>query len=134
MRFFPPPAAGVALAALVACGDPPTGPLSAGAWGGVGIAFVVTAAGADVELDCAHGRVEARVVLDGDGRFDLPGFMVPEGGPVREGEEPPREPVRFAGEVRDGRMTLEIVWTDTGSVAGPYELERGREPELRKCL
>ena len=57
-----------------------------GAWGGTGIALEVTASGARIELDCAHGTIEAPLALDAEGGFDLPGTLVRERpGPVRDG-------------------------------------------------
>jgi hypothetical protein len=54
------------------------------------------------------------------------------GGPIRVGEVPDSLPARYAGHVRGDRMTLRVlVGADT---LGPFELRRGAEPQLFKCL
>ena len=54
-----------------------------GPWGGRGIALTVEDSGAKIEMDCAHGRITGRLVLDADGRFELPGTFTRERpGPV----------------------------------------------------
>jgi hypothetical protein len=132
----PPATITLLLGLLAACGSAAGGErraLPAGAWGGDHIALAVTAEGAAVELDCAHGTVEERIEIDGDGRFDAGGTFVREhGGPVREGEED-SQPARYAGRVEGRTMTLTITRAG-GEMLGPYELTRGRTPRLTKCL
>jgi hypothetical protein len=54
------------------------------------------------------------------------------GGPVRVGEVPDSVPARYVGRVDGDRMTLRVlVGRDT---LGPFELRRGAEPQLFKCL
>ena len=58
-----------------------------GRWGGVGLSLDVTSTGARIELDCAHGTIDAPLSLDADGAFDAPGRLVRERpGPVRMDE------------------------------------------------
>jgi hypothetical protein len=94
----------------------------------------VTAGGAEVELDCAHGRVGEPIVAGADGRFAVPGWYVREhGGPVREGQEE-RRPARYEGRVEGQRLSLTIAVEGDGETLGPFELVHGRTPRLTKCL
>jgi hypothetical protein len=104
-----------------------------GRWGGVHVALTLADSGGTIEYDCGHGGVGAPVRLDRAGRFDVAGVHVREhGGPVRVGEVPDSLPARYAGHVRGDRMTLRVfVGADT---LGPFELRRGAEPQLFKCL
>lgn len=126
------------LALLAACGSSAAGgeqpgvPL--GTWGGDHILLEVSAGGATLELDCAHGAVEGPVRLDSEGRFDVGGTYVQErGGPVREGGEDAR-PARYSGRVEGKTMTLTIAVGDGGETLGPFELVHGRSARLTKCL
>jgi len=44
-----------------------------GAWGAPHINLNVTATSADVEFDCAHGKINGPLTLDSRGRFNLSG-------------------------------------------------------------
>jgi hypothetical protein len=113
--------------------SPGEGTLVLGRWGGVHVALALTDSGGIIEYDCAHGGFRVPVRLDRAGRFDITGVHVREhGGPVRVGEVPDSVPARYAGQMRGDRMTLRVlVGTDT---LGPFELRRGAEPQLFKCL
>ena len=104
-----------------------------GRWGGAHAALTLTDSGGTIEYDCAHGGLDAPVRLDRAGRFEIAGVHVREhGGPIRVGEVPDSLPARYAGHVRGDRMTLRVlVGRDT---LGPFELRRGAEPQLFKCL
>src|SRR6266850_6950892 len=66
-----------------------------GAWGGAGIRLEVTAAGATIEYDCAHGSIDEPIVADGAGRFSAKGTHVREhGGPIRIDDVEDRHPAR----------------------------------------
>jgi hypothetical protein len=109
--------------------------VAAGAWGGTGIALRVADDGGEVELDCAHGLIEGALTLDADGRFDVKGTLVREhGGPEREGEVLPTEPVRYRGRVEGRHMTLTIVLAETNRELVSYSLIFEARPVLRKCL
>ena len=59
-----------------------------GTWAGEHIVLEVTAAGATVEFDCAHGTIDAALILDSAGRFDVAGSFTREsGGPTRQDPE-----------------------------------------------
>ena len=109
--------------------------VSAGQWGAVGIAMEVTESGATIEYDCAHGTIDQPLVLDADGRFDVKGQHFREhGGPIREGEEPRGEPVRYLGQVAGDSMTLTVKPEGSDSPIGNHQLVRGKMGRIRKCL
>ena len=111
--------------------------LREGIWGGRGVALRVRAEGAGVEFDCAHGEIEGGVELDGEGRFDVRGTFVPEGGPVSvpvEGVAAEKSfTARYRGRVEGDEMTLEVTVEETGGGPGTLKLVHGREPGLEKC-
>lgn len=127
----------IVLLALVGC--TPSGPLPndgvpvTGAWGASHAALTLTDTGGSIEYDCAHGGFRSPLRPDAAGRFAVDGVHVREhGGPVRMGEIPDSVPARYLGRVNGDRMTLRVlVGADT---LGPFELRRGAEPRLFKCL
>jgi len=128
-----------ALAAAFAIGcsisDDVTGPVAAGAWGGVGISLVATEQSAQLEFDCALGEISEPLVLDAEGGFTLDGTFTPEhGGPIREDEVLESEPATYAGVIDGGQMTLTIHLLERGTISGPFALERDGSALLRKCL
>jgi hypothetical protein len=108
------------------------GRVPAGTWGGEHLQLVVTDAGGTTEFDCAHGRLDSPLAVDSDGRFDVPGTLVREVGPVHDGEEQPSQRVRYTGRTDGRTMDIEVV-AATGERLGSYSLEHGRAPILRKC-
>jgi hypothetical protein len=105
-----------------------------GRWGGTGISVEVSASGAKIELDCAHGTIDAPLALDEDGRFDLPGTLVPERpGPVRMGEEEKPEPARYSGRLDGDTLTLQILRPNAPRQMSPLQVIHGRNARLRKC-
>jgi hypothetical protein len=108
--------------------------VSHGTWGGAGIRIEVTEQGAEVELDCAHGTIRARLDLDSAGDFSAAGVFVREHpGPVREGHEPKEQPATYSGSLREGVLTLRIRVTETGETVGSFSLTHGSEGRVRKC-
>ena len=117
----------------------PVGPIAGddvaltGSWGATHAALTITDSGGAIEYDCAHGGFRSAVHADQAGNFDVLGVHVPgHGGPVREGEIPDSVPARYVGHVNGSRMTLRVfVRTDT---LGPFELVRGAQAQLFRCL
>ncbi|HEX8337738.1 MAG TPA: hypothetical protein VF621_13470 [Pyrinomonadaceae bacterium] len=108
--------------------------LTPGVWGGEHIRFEVTETGANVEYDCAHGTVEGKIVVDGQGRFNAYGLHYEEhGGPVRLGGEAAGYRVRLSGRVGGSLMKLTVTRPGTRKVLGTFNLARDREPALVKC-
>jgi hypothetical protein len=106
-----------------------------GAWGGDHIGLEVTDKGAQADFDCAHGRIDEPMTLDGGGRFDARGSFTAEGpGPQREGQNPPDQSARYSGRVQGSTMTITISLTESGETLGPFALTRGKTPKITKCL
>jgi hypothetical protein len=106
-----------------------------GLWGGVGIRLQVTKQGAEIEYDCAHGRISEPLSLNAKGHFQAKGTHVRErGGPIRLGESPIEEAASYTGDVKGQTMTLEVFLTAKSESIGRFTLTRGREARLRKCL
>ena len=111
-----------------------TAPLPPGLWGGEHIRLEVSEGGATVEYDCAHGTLDARIVVDRRGHFRASGRHFEEhGGPVRQDESLQSYTVSYAGRVKGGVMRLTVARADTGARVGTFTLARGREPVIVKC-
>jgi hypothetical protein len=104
-----------------------------GDWGGEHVRLTVSDTGAKVEFDCAHGTLDEPLVLDAEGRFDVKGSLLVEGGPVRLDETRKPQPVRYRGETDGERMSLEVA-LEGGSSGGSFSLTRGGKAKLVKCL
>lgn len=105
----------------------------AGEWGGTHVALHLGAGGGTLEYDCAGGTIGPLAIGLG-GAFTAEGTHTPEaGGPIREGQVFPRWRTTYSGVVRGDRMTLRGS-IETGVELGPFELRRGAEPMLMKCL
>lgn len=126
-----------AVAIATACGlsTVPSPAELLGNWGGTHITLDVAPNETAVELDCAHGTVQAPFTLDADGRFDLPGEFVREhGGPIREGEPLDKFPARYRGIVTGNRMELRIDRADSAQALGSFSLRQGDQGMIFKCL
>lgn len=105
-------------------------PLTKGRWAGEAAIFVVVDGGAEIEFECARGRIDKAVAVDRNGDFDMAGTLTPDGpGPARD--EGAGSAARYQGHVKGTTMTL-VVWNGDKKV-GSYELTRDREVVLRKC-
>jgi hypothetical protein len=111
-------------------------PVPAGVWGGEHIRLVVTETGAEVEYDCAVGRVEGPLRRNPDGDFEAGGVHAfEEGGPRRLGDPAPAQhPVRYQGWTDGHHMRLTVTLSASGKEVGTFSLELGRPPLLEKCL
>jgi len=113
----------------------PTGAaVPAGVWGGIHIHMQVTDNGADVEYDCAHGKILEPLTLDANGHFQAKGTHVLEGpGPARLGVDSDQQPASFSGSVDGKTMTLRVSLSATSKEVGTFTLTQGSEGRLRKC-
>ncbi len=107
--------------------------LAVGAWGGQHMRLSVRADGADIEFDCAHGTIDGPLTLTPDGRFDVSGTFIREGGPVRIDIKPTGRPARYEGSLTGQQLTLKVTLTETAQDAGTFTLTRGSEGRLWKC-
>ena len=122
---------------VVACASNPSAAsrlarVPTGEWGGEHARLAVADAGGTVEFDCAHGSLDEPLTLDGDGRFDVRGRLVAEGGPARKDETENARAVRFGGESDAQRMSLTVT-LEGGESAGSFSLTRGGPARLVKC-
>ena len=103
-----------------------------GVWGGEHIRFEVTATGANIEYDCAHGTVEGKILVDASGRFNVAGTHYREhGGPVREGEGSAANPYAYGPRRRQPDESLTV--TRGRETIGTYYLTRDNEGRVFKC-
>jgi hypothetical protein len=128
---------GLALAgcAPAATSDNPPGEPLTGTWGGEHVRLELSPAGGAVEYDCAHGGLTEPMRPGARGDFEVRGVHVPEhGGPIRQGERPDSMPARFVGRVDGDRMTLRVFTGTRPDTLGPFELRRGGDARVFKCL
>jgi hypothetical protein len=112
---------------------PPAGVPVTGDWGGPHIGLHLDPAGGRIDYDCAAGTV-GPVVASASGSFAAVGTHTPgTGGPEIEGRVRPTYRTRFSGTVRGDRMTLRGS-VENGVELGPFELQRGAEPGIFRCL
>lgn len=127
--------AAVAMCTPAATTDETRGTLVTGRWGGDHVALELTSAGGTVEYDCAHGGLTQPVRPGTGGEFEAAGVHIREhGGPIREGERPDSIPARFVGRVTGDRMTLRVYAGSRPDTLGPFDLRRGGEARVFKCL
>jgi len=120
------------LAAGCATAAPPPSSL-AGDWGGQHIGLRLGPGGGTLDYDCASGTIGPLSIGPG-GAFTAEGTHTPgQGGPDRIGYVPPSFRTAYSGTVADDRMTLRGS-VETGMQLGPFELRRGAEPMLLRCL
>ena len=95
--------------------------------------LTVSDTGGSVEFDCAHGTLDAPLKVDTEGRFDVPGSLVREGGPVMPGREGDKQSVRYSGRVSGSSMDLDLLG-EAGDSMGSFRLKLGDRGKLLKCL
>jgi hypothetical protein len=127
---------GVVVLARPGCAgfDGETGVLEKGTWGGEHMLLELDDAFARVEFDCAHGTIALPILL-AEGEFSAPGTFVQEhGGPIREGEDVVSLPARYYGRVRADLMTVTVLLSAEKRTIGTFELRRGQQGRVFKCL
>jgi hypothetical protein len=124
----------LAMSLLAGCASlEPAGTPLIGSWGGSHVGLAIDAAGGRLEYDCAAGTI-GPIVPGPDGAFQVQGTHTPAaGGPDRVGEVRPTFRTDFVGRVGGGRMSL-TGRLENGVVLGPFELRRGAEPVIFRCL
>ena len=105
-----------------------------GQWGGQSIAMEVSDEGAEIEFDCAHGRITEKIATDADGKFEAKGVFERErGGPQRMGENN-EQPAVYRGSIKEKTMTLTIELTRDNETVGTFTLTKGNTGRIHKCL
>lgn len=101
-----------------------------------GVIMIITESGADLEWDCAVGRITEPFETLEDGTFDLEGTYTPgSGGPIREDDPPRAQPARYFGtKFQLTRITLTVEVPESELTLGPYFLRLGQGVVLHRCL
>jgi hypothetical protein len=110
--------------------------LTPGSWGGRGAELRVGEGAAEIEFNCALGRIDRPFEITSSGEFSLKGLYFPEpGGPGRAGDpESQGLAAIYSGQLQDSELLLSVRITKAGRVIGPFALYKSQEPELEKCL
>ena len=109
--------------------------LPPGSWGGEHALLMVSDTAAALEFDCASGRIGGTLPVDDDGRFAWDGeYVVGHGGPVRQDEVPDVRPATYFGTTNGRDMTLHVRVKDGSIPVLDFQLERGRDARVFKCL
>jgi len=108
--------------------------LAAGTWGGDNTGVIVNQEVAHVHIGCTFGYFAAPVLLDDDGRFNVPGEYLLRAYPVAIG---PSLPAQFAGVLRGSVLTFTVAVNDTVQkklvALGPVTVTFGRDPKMGPC-
>ena len=105
-----------------------------GHWGGQHIAMEVTEAGAEIDYDCAHGRITEKITPNREGKFMVKGVHARErGGPSRIDEQN-EEAASYGGSITGDTMTLTVTLTKNDETVGTFTLKHGSTGRIRKCL
>lgn len=109
--------------------------VTTGTWGGDGVRMQVAEDGAAVEFDCAHGKIEHKLMTEQGGRFSAKGTYAKEsfGAEYEKGEEK-GAPATYTGRTDGKTMTLTVRLTRTNEQIGPFTLAHGRSVRLTKCM
>jgi hypothetical protein len=106
-----------------------------GDWGGEHVQLELEEEGGTLEYDCAHGTIDPGWTIDDEGKFAGTGeHVIEHGGPVQEGEVLPARPATYDGTVDGDDMTLTVTLSDSAQIVGTYQLQRGSEGQIYRCL
>jgi hypothetical protein len=141
MKFRPALILIIAVAALLSTSGfgPPAGKkaratklVPAGVWGGDHIRMEVDSAGAEIEFDCARGRILEPLALDANGRFRVKGTYKPETpAPMRASDASGANAI-YSGTLEGDRLQLEISVLGLEGIKS-FNLEYGQQGSLAKC-
>jgi hypothetical protein len=122
---------GAILMFLAVAGSP--APQQVTVWGGEHVEMRVTAAGATLEFDCAHGTIAEALHPDAAGGFTAQGTFVPEhAGPSRD-DAPASLKATYTGTIKDATLSLKIVVEGHDPEGTAYQLTRDQPGHVRKC-
>jgi hypothetical protein len=123
----------VATVAALGCDDLTITTLQFTTWGGSHIGLVISVTGGTVEYDCAEGEILEPISIT-NGKFNVLGLhYMGMGGPIGVDKANPR-PARYEGTVKGDQMTMTVTLTDTKEQVGTFQLVRGENPHVLKCL
>ena len=105
-----------------------------GEWGGEHIGMQVNEDGADIDYDCANGRINQHITPDKNGKFDLTGtYTIEHSGPSRDDKPLPTYSANYVGIVKDKTMTLTVTLIDNKKDVGTFTLTHGSRARVMKC-
>lgn len=105
-----------------------------GEWGGEHIGLQINEDGAEIDFDCANGRINQRITPDKNGKFDLTGtYTVERGGPTRDDQPLPTYSANYVGIVKDKTMTLTVTLIDNKKDIGTFTLTKDTRARVMKC-
>jgi hypothetical protein len=123
----------VATFLTASCDDLTVTTLAFSTWGGTHIGLIITVSGGTVEYDCAEGEILEPITVT-NGKFNVLGLhYMGMGGPIGVDRVHPR-PARYEGTVKGDEMTMTVTLTDTKEQVGTFNLVRGANPHVVKCL
>ena len=108
--------------------------MKTGSWGGAqAVLRIDDDQPAQLELPCAHARIDRPLALTNDGAFDWKArYFQERPGPAREDEQNDGVDARISGRVDKDRVTLNVI-VDGQTVAGPLTLDFGKASRIVKC-
>jgi hypothetical protein len=96
---------------------------------------MVSDTAASLEFDCASGRIGGALPVATDGGFTWEGvYVVGHGGPIRQDEVPDERAATYFGTTNGRDMTLHVRVKDGSIPVLDFQLERGRDARVFKCL
>ena len=105
-----------------------------GTWGGQHVVMEIKDSEAEIEFDCAHGRITENIAPDRNGKFEANGVYTREhGGPLTESENND-QPAVYRGSIKEKTMTLTIELTANHETIGTFALTHGSQGRIRKCM
>jgi hypothetical protein len=104
----------------------------AGVWGGEHISMEVDGAGAEVEFDCARGRILQPLALDANGRFRVKGtYKADTPAAMRAGDSSGASAI-YAGTLKGDKLRLEVSISGVTGIKS-FDLVYGQPGRLAKC-
>jgi hypothetical protein len=106
-----------------------------GSWGGTDIRLVIEPNATSIEYACADGKITDILAVDQNGNFEAKGFHVRQRpGPMRADDPGTGVPARYTGRISGDQMTLKVTLVENDTLIGDFQLERGKNVRLFKCL
>jgi hypothetical protein len=106
--------------------------VSAGVWGGEHIRMDVDGTGAEIEFDCARGRILGPLKLNAGGRFQLKGIYKAETPAAMMAGESSAPNATYTGTLKGARLHLAITVAGVEGIKS-FDLEYGQQGHLAKC-
>jgi len=108
--------------------------MKAGSWGGAQAELrIENDRPAQLELSCAHAKIDRPLVMSNDGAFEWKArYFEERPGPTREDEKNEGVEARIRGRVEGDRVTLNVIVAGK-TVAGPVTLDFGKASRIIKC-